>query len=90
MVKDAPLRAPTDADVQLSVTVHVTPGLSAPLHVPPVTETPVPVTLIPVIVMGPGLLLWTWTVVDVGWPTGADGNTVPEGNRRRGFTMKAL
>jgi hypothetical protein len=55
-----------------------------------VTDTPVPVTLVPVIVMGPGLLLWTWTVVGVGWPTGADGNTVPEGNRRRGFTMKAL
>jgi hypothetical protein len=65
-VKDAPLRAPTDADVQLSVTAHVAPGLSTPLHVLPVTDTPVPVTLDPVIVMGPGLLFWTWTVVDDG------------------------
>jgi hypothetical protein len=90
MVKDAPLRAPIDAGVQARLTVQVAPEGSAPLHVPPVTDTPVPVTLVPVIVMGPGLLFWTWTVVGVGWPTGADGNTVPEGNRRRGFTMKAL
>ena len=66
MVRDAPLRAPDDTGVQLSVTLHVSPGFSTLLHVLPLTDTPVPVVLGATLVMGPSLLFVTWTVVDVG------------------------
>jgi hypothetical protein len=91
MVKDAPLRAPIDAGVQARLTVQVAPEGSAPLHVVPegVTDTPAPVTLVPVIEIVQGRVFCTGTSVDVDWPTCADGKAVPA-NVMRGCTTKAL
>jgi hypothetical protein len=67
-----PLNAPALGGAQARLAVQVTPEGSAPLHVVPVTVTPAPVTLIPVIVMVQGRVFWTDTSVDVDWPTWID------------------
>jgi len=84
-----PFNVPALGGAQARLTVQVAPEGSAPLHVVPVTATPAPVTLVPVIVMVQGRVFWTGTSVDVDWPTCADGKAVPA-NVMRGCTTKAL
>jgi hypothetical protein len=64
-----PFNVPALGGAQARLTVQVAPEGSAPLHVVPVTATPAPVTLVPVIVMVQGRVFWTGTSVDVDWPT---------------------
>lgn len=86
-----PFNVPALGGAQARLTVQVAPEGSAPLHVVPegVTDTPAPVTLVPVIVIVQGRVFCTGTSVDVDWPTCADGNAVPA-NVMRGCTINAL